>query len=557
MSKIAPFMPAYSKLVFNEDFGSVKSVSDNGGVAVGSPVIDGQLKLDTYLEGIRYAKYLGALQRLTAFTVVAKVKTPSSFTPYHTLFQVRDTAQVTKFEIGTEETTGKLYFYNGSTLLASNTAVEADKEYLVAWTSDGTTVKFYHGNGSLVSNGSGNAGFGTTNASQLVGMGNRAISSEGSAEGWNSNVSWLQIYDNVLSQEELDDIAEQDTYSELERPIVDLPLRSSYYKENGTDLVGGMTAGGWSAIRDAVLTNPSADVLRVTYDGTNTPTARKTILTVGKRYKLTGSGNGDGSWQATIDDGLTTWFASTTSTTPQSFEVEFVATGTVLNLNCTATGAGYAEFTDVQVELMEAQTENKGSAGGTAQLGDGSTTTTFPTQLSPRGMEWGSGDYILGDGSVFNSVNIGIVIGFKPNFLPSDNVDKFFLDGTSTDRTRIRKKANADSNVLNLYLGGTLIASIAEATYSPFWRENSQNFIIVSGDSTNNLTNVWLNGNKILTDDTTAWFPTSPTNYYLGISNAATASYSGIINYFKVYPSLITASQERKIRHDLIASLNI
>jgi len=154
-------------------------------------------------------------------------------------------------------------------------------------------------------------------------------------------------------------------------------------------------------------------------------------------------------------------------------------------------------------------------------------------------------------------VNIGIVIGFKPNFLPSDNVDKFFLDGTSTDRTRIRKKANADSNVLNLYLGGTLIASIAEATYSPFWRENSQNFIIVSGDSTNNLTNVWLNGNKILTDDTTAWFPTSPTNYYLGISNAATASYSGIINYFKVYPSLITASQERKIRHDLIASLNI
>ncbi len=49
-------------------------------------------------------------------------------------------------------------------------------------------------------------------------------------------------------------------------------------------------------------------------------------------------------------------------------------------------------------------TENKGTLGGTAKLGDGTTTTTFPTQLSPNGVSFDGGDYIA-LGNVIKNTN--------------------------------------------------------------------------------------------------------------------------------------------------------
>jgi hypothetical protein len=45
------------------------------------------------------------------------------------------------------------------------------------------------------------------------------------------------------------------------------------------------------------------------------------------------------------------------------------------------------------------KTENAGSLGGTVQLGDGSTASTFPTQLAPHGMTFDGGDYLRVVGS--------------------------------------------------------------------------------------------------------------------------------------------------------------
>jgi len=64
-------------------------------------------------------------------------------------------------------------------------------------------------------------------------------------------------------------------------------------------------------------------------------------------------------------------------------------------------GAGSAvEYDDVKTELCIAQTKNIGSLGGYALLGDGSTTTTFPTQKTPHGMSFDGGDYLKVDAGI-------------------------------------------------------------------------------------------------------------------------------------------------------------
>jgi len=51
-------------------------------------------------------------------------------------------------------------------------------------------------------------------------------------------------------------------------------------------------------------------------------------------------------------------------------------------------------------------TENIGSLGGTVQLGDGTTSTTFPTQLTPKGMSFdGTTDY-LNAGDIANGLSV-------------------------------------------------------------------------------------------------------------------------------------------------------
>ncbi len=42
-------------------------------------------------------------------------------------------------------------------------------------------------------------------------------------------------------------------------------------------------------------------------------------------------------------------------------------------------------------------TDNEGSLGGTVQLGNGSSASTFPSQLSPKGMSFDGGDYLFSD----------------------------------------------------------------------------------------------------------------------------------------------------------------
>ncbi len=70
------------------------------------------------------------------------------------------------------------------------------------------------------------------------------------------------------------------------------------------------------------------------------------------------------------------------------------------------------------------------------------------------------------------------------------------------------------------------------------------------------MTNVWLNGTQILTDDATSWTPNNPTILYLGTSHAISSHYSGDITGFQVYDFLLSAVQIKQILIDSNKKVN-
>jgi len=190
------------------------------------------------------------------------------------------------------------------------------------------------------------------------------------------------------------------------------------------------------------------------------------------------------------------------------------------------------------------KTLDRSGNGKDATFGDGSTSTTYPTKLSAHGYELDGGDYFKGTATgVFNSDKIGIAIEFYPDFEVSANQQYIFMDTTGANRYVIAKENNASSNGLDIFLGSTQIENIVEANYTDAWRTGQKNLLVISGDATNNVTNVWLNGVQILTDDTTAWSSGNPDNYWVGSANTTGSKFDGKITEVIVLPLAPTALQ--------------
>ncbi len=124
-------------------------------------------------------------------------------------------------------------------------------------------------------------------------------------------------------------------------------------------LDGNMEAVGttdWTALYGAALSKQTGSpysgvqVLRVTYGGTNNPSAANNGPTViGRTYRATGWARSDGSGVPRFQDGFTSMWTGTTSTDWQEFDVTYVAVATGCRLNCQTSGAAFAEFDQVKV----------------------------------------------------------------------------------------------------------------------------------------------------------------------------------------------------------------
>ena len=399
--------PHYKNLVFREDFRNVKAVSDNGGIISGTPTIDNGIdNTVTTNSNIKYPKL--ALNNFWTREGTIMIKASYRDTSDLRLFSTEDSGGNSN-EIRTFASAGALScsFQNGGG--AANVTIaasEANTEAIFTWTwkYDGSTNTDFTSYYNAVAD----------NINQLAG---RLLTPDTSFNifDWNgespdANMKWIEIYDKALSAEEVTDRVEEDTYSEvdLSKANVYLPLNCWKYKPNGTELLvdGDMEAAdtsAWTPVGSATLTKETGTrtggsgtkVLRVAYGGSANPAAQQVVYTSGKVYKVSGWARGDGVRPPRVYNGNTVinWLG-TTSTDWQYFEFIFTAGSTDIRFYTITGSAGYTEYDDVSIELMEAQTENKGADGGVAYLGDKSTTTTFPTQLNPNGMSFDGGDYL-------------------------------------------------------------------------------------------------------------------------------------------------------------------
>lgn len=134
---------------------------------------------------------------------------------------------------------------------------------------------------------------------------------------------------------------------------------------------GVMDKDNYFAGSSAVLTNPSTGILRVAHGGGADPSAVQTILTVGKRYKITGECRSDGTGIPRIQIN-TLVFNGTTSTDWQTINVEGVAVSANLLINTKIAVAGYTEWRNLSVRLANPLNgDDTGTTPGVAGNGRG------------------------------------------------------------------------------------------------------------------------------------------------------------------------------------------
>jgi len=201
---------------------------------------------------------------------------------------------------------------------------------------------------------------------------------------------------------------------------------------DGSELLadGDMEAvgvGDWSAGLSATLTKETTDpyegaqCLRVAYNGTANPYAYQSILTAGERYRITGAARGDGVVAPRIISGSNLDETLLASTDWQLFSFTWVADNAVLGLRIVAAAAGYAEFDDVSVVQIPADTNCPGYGIATAVLPGPRTLTQYCTHEAGQ-----------------DGVNIEFVVDALPSagsivtfFGYQDDLNGWYIDVTS------------------------------------------------------------------------------------------------------------------------------
>ena len=128
-----------------------------------------------------------------------------------------------------------------------------------------------------------------------------------------------------------------------------------------------------------------------------------------------------------------------------------------------------------------------------------------------------------------------VEMNFTPDFA-HDAGGYHYLFSSTGDSYRLFVHDNAS---LALYLNGTLIQSIAGGTYGAYWRTNERNRLIVSTNGT--LTNAWLNGTQILTDDATGWTAGIKAELVIGSYAGGGSYFSGTYHGIHFRAGLLTA----------------
>ena len=469
------------------------------------------------------------------------------------------------------EVSSRLEFsiYDGGVQVAqANSDFNLGERYSIVATYDGTTLRLYV-NGVLQST--------TDTATSILYPTANIVFQIGryydNNNSWHGSIKDLKIWDRALTVQEALDLHLNDTWDyDQEHLVCHLPMTFAEHDPttalNAEKLTDGdmeaPTTAAWTVHNSATVTKETTDP----HSGTQCLRLAKTPGTVagayqtsiwspiGGLFRLTGWARSDGTAVPRIGDGssLDRFWVGTTSTDWQ--EIDLIVTSVNTTFYITKSTAGnYVEFDDLSIKQYAPRTLDDSGFDNHATFGDGTTLATFPTKYFKKGYTFdGTDDYmLLTDENIVNSQDLSIVIEFYPEFEATDNVNKYLID-SSPSETVIRKKNNASSNQLQIYLGNTIIANIAQAAYAAYWYKGRRNVIAVTSDGST--TDVWLNGQHVLVGDTTVWTPITITSFYIGTDIGTSDFFPGKITDFRIYHRVLTELQLKDIMLDLERSIN-
>jgi hypothetical protein len=198
---------------------------------------------------------------------------------------------------------------------------------------------------------------------------------------------------------------------------------------------------------------------------------------------------------------------------------------------------------DMKTQTAQNTTKDVSGNGHDFTLGNGSTPSTIPDFSNPGYDLNGSTHYIRNDDTtdIYNNTSQSIVIAFKPDFTPYEDLARYLTDSSLSYRYLILKSNQANGYNIQAWLGNTAVANISPNTYAHLWRTHGVNVIVISGESGN--TDMWLNAEQILSESGAAWTPDNPTAITLGAAYNNSFKYDGEIMHYSAYPIKLSPIQ--------------
>ena len=562
------------KTIFHQSFESPKEVAKAGGVISGSPVFrpgDGII-LDGSSDYISYNIPNTLLaQKKISFVVVFLSDFNWDDGLAHYLYDSTSSNQYTLVKHNTANSNG-LVILLGTAFIGAISPVtysaywKQNERNIIAVSSNGVLTNVWL-NGSQIMTNDNTAWSVKYPTEFYIGATNTATNK------FIGTIKSFSIHSRLFTQLDVDGIQSNSLFNFENKADIWLDMKAQVGEPTTNDLlvdgnaeagdVSAWTAAAGDATKETGTPYQGAQVLRLTDSGGFTFTIHyQSVATNGVTFRAVGQARSDGTslpYVATNDAGTVIW-TGTNSTDWQSFDVEFSSVGTTLTVGGnTMPLNGYVEFDVLELleEIVEQTTKDKSSNGNHFLLGDGSTTTTFPSfNGSGGGFDLdGSSDYLLNNNAsgIYGNASQSIVFCFSPDFAAGDGVSHILFDSTNGGRYTAQKNSGVNSFIITL--GNTIIVSILIADYKEYWRVNGNNVLVVASESAN--TDVFLNGVKILDSDNTAWTAKDPTEIYLGAYTTPTSSmFDGQIFHFSAFPFKLSPIMAEQITSELMGVYN-
>ena len=311
--------------------------------------------------------------------------------------------------------------------------------------------------------------------------------------------------------------------------IVDADMEAS-----GTD---NWTSSNSTLSKETNNPHGGSRLLRITSINTNIPLAYQNSLVNGRKYRVTGWAKGDGTLMPELTLGGLV-FQGSTSTSWQKINVVGTASSVNMALRAnTGSNSNYVEFDDIKVEEFDGPLDLSNSYN--AILGDGDTSTTFPTELAKGAYDFdGESDYL----TIKDNNDLDITGAFTISaWIKPDDFD--------TDYQRILSKENTggayaigtrSNGAVYAYLNSTSFSGSAGDLTSGIWQH-----MLITYDQSN--VTIYVDGVQKLQSPYTSAIETNDLDLIIGARPIGSLYFDGSVSDLRIFDYAFDSRQVQNL----------